>query len=266
MPDKGTKKKIIQVDGGEAPATAKETRTFVPSGENKAKAGTSRLIAIISWIVAIGFEIGAILLLRSKPQVKMALLIALIAADLIFAVIGNLLWKSANRLSPASEKEPVRFFIQNQLGVIISVIAFLPLVLLIFTNKDLNGKQKGLVGAIAVIALLIAGATGINLNPPSQEKYAAQEAQAESLKQTAQVQSLTGADHVFWTKSGTRYHLYSDCYHINTNKTDEIFSGTVAQAKALKNITELCSTCKARAEKEKASPAETNTPAETPKE
>lgn len=255
MPDKGTTKKITQVEGGESPAAAREAKPFVASGENKGKAKSLRLFAIISWIVAIGLEVGAILLLR-KPPVTMAWLIALIAADLIFAVIGNLLWKSANKLSPASEKEPVRFFIQNQLGAIISVIAFLPLVILIFTNKDLKGKQKGIVGAIAVIALLIAGATGIDFNPPSQEQYA---------QQTAQVESLSGANHVFWTKSGTKYHLYSDCYHINTNKTDEIFSGTVAQARELKNITELCNTCENRIKKEKDLPAETPPAAEAEK-
>ena len=77
------------------------------------------------------------------------------------------MWKKSNRFDPASEKDGFKFFIQNQLGAIISVIAFLPLVILIFTNKDMNGKQKGIVGAIAVIAMLIAGITGIDFNPPS---------------------------------------------------------------------------------------------------
>jgi hypothetical protein len=246
MPDKGTTKKVIEVGGGETAGASRETRTYVASDQNKAKARNSRFFAIISWIVAIGFEVGAILVLR-RPPVKMAWLIGLIAADLVFAVIGNLLWKGANRYRPASEKEPFRFFVQNQLGAIISVIAFLPLVILILTSKDLKGKQKGLVGAIAVIALLIAGYTGIDFNPPSQEKYAAE---------TNVVQSLTGANHVFWTKYGTKYHLYSDCPHINSSKTEEIYSGTVAQAKELKNITELCATCRLRAEKEKALPIE----------
>jgi len=248
MPDKGTTKKVTRVEGGAAAAatTAKEERTFVASSESKAKAGSSRLLAIIAWIVAIGFEVGAIFMLTKKP-INITWLIVLIVADLIFAVIGNLLWKKANRFDPASEKDGFKFFIQNQLGAIIAVIAFLPLVILIFTNKDLKGKQKGIVGAIAVVALLIAGVTGIDFNPPSQEQYATQ---------TAQVESLTGANSVFWTKSGTRYHLFSDCYHINTKKTDEIFNGTVAQARELKNINELCNTCEGRWTKEKVPPAE----------
>ncbi len=250
MPDKGTTKKVTHVEGGETPLAARETRTFVASDESKAKAKSRRIFAIISWIVAIGFEIGAILLLR-KPPIKTTWLIALIAADLVFAVIGNLLWKKANRFDPASEKEKFRFFVQNQLGAIIAVIAFLPLVILIFTNKDLKGKQKSLIGAIAVIALLIAGITGVDFNPPSQEQYA---------QQTAQVEELTGANHVFWTKSGTKYHLFSDCQHINTKKTSEIFEGTVAQARELKNITELCKTCEDRWKKEKALPAAETTP------
>ncbi|MEI6614614.1 MAG: hypothetical protein WCL37_06935 [Chrysiogenales bacterium] len=168
MPDKGTTKKLTRVEGGEAQAASveKETKAFVASDESKGRAKSLRLFAIIYWNVAIGLEVGAILLLR-KPPVSTTWLIVLIVADLIFAVIGSLLWKKSNRLDPASEKDTIKFFIQNQLGAIISVIAFLPLVILIFTNKDMKGKQKGIVGAIAVVALLIAGATGIDFNPPS---------------------------------------------------------------------------------------------------
>jgi hypothetical protein len=241
MPDKGTKKKLTQVEGGESPSAAPGAKPFVAAPESKAKARKFRLFSVLSWIVAIGLEVGAILMLKKVP-IQTTWLIVLIVADLIFAVIGNLLWKKANRFDPASEKEKFRFFVQNQLGAIIAVIAFLPLVILILTSKDLKGKQKGLVGAVAVIALLIAGYTGIDFNPPSQEQYAAQ---------TAQVEQLTGQNHVFWTKSGTKYHLFADCYHINTSKTDEIFEGPVAKARELKNITELCKTCEDRWKKEK---------------
>jgi len=254
MPDRGTKKKITRVGGGEAPPAdpAGEERRFVPSQENKSKAGKLRLFAIISWIVAIGFEIGAIFMLQ-KPPIQTTWLIVLIVADLIFAVTGILLWKRSNRLDPASEKQKIKFFIQNQLGAIIAVIAFLPLIILIFANKDLKGKQKGLVGVVAIIALLIAGFLGIDFNPPSVEKYA---------EETAQVEALTGANFVYWTEFGTRYHLYSDCHYINTDRTDEIMEGTVAQARKLKNITQLCSACRSRAEKEKSSRIEPTTEVE----
>jgi hypothetical protein len=244
MENNKSTKKITRVEGGETPSTTtvKETKPFVVTEESKAKAKTFRIIAILSFIIAIGFEVFAILQLQKIP-VNTTLLIVFIAADLIFAVIGSLLWKKSNRLDPASEKEKVKFFIQNQLGLIIAIIAFLPLVVLIFTNKNMSGKQKGLVGSIAVIALVIAGLFGIDFNPPSQEKY---------LEQTQEVEALNnGVNLVYWTKSGHSYHLYQDCSYINTDRTDEIFEGTVAQARELKNITDLCDRCANRAKKEK---------------
>lgn len=238
MPDKGTSKKVTRVSGDSSSAG---TRSFTPTSEAKGSATKFRIIAVVLWAVAIGIEVFAIYLLK-KPPVVMWQMIALIVADLIFAVAGILLWKKANRFDPASEKEPVRFFFQNQLGVIIAFIAFLPLVILIFTSKDLQGKQKGILGGIAVAALLIAGITGIDFNPPSQEQYA---------EQTAQVEKLTGKNFVYWTKSGRSYHLYSSCSYINTRRTDELFEGTVAEARKLKNITDLCDRCENQAAKEK---------------
>ncbi len=258
MEMKKTSKKITRVgDRESSDSSADESRKMVSSAENKSKAGTFRLIAVISWIIAIGCEVIAIFQLRKVP-VNTTLLIILIGVALIFAVTGSLLWKRANRFNPASQKDKIRFFIQNQLGLIISIIAFLPLIILIFTNKNMSGKQKGLVGAVAVVALLIAGITGIDFNPPSQEDYT---------EQTEEVKSLNdGVNHVYWTKYGKSYHLYQDCSYINTDRTDEIFEGTVAQARELKNITDLCDRCAARAKKEKGTdlknqPAEEN-PAE----
>ncbi|MBN2612875.1 MAG: hypothetical protein JXB00_15065 [Bacteroidales bacterium] len=243
MAEKKTTKKITRVGGdGTTVSATSEKKTFVASDESKSKAKTLRLIAIASWLIAIGIEVVAILQLR-KPEVNTTLLIILIAGALIFAVIGSLLWKKANRLDPASEKDKVKFFIQNQLGLIMSIIAFLPLVILIFTNKNMSGKQKGLIGTIAIAALVIAGIFGIDFNPPSIEQYT---------EQTEEVKALNdGVNHVYWTKSGKSYHLYPDCSYINTDRTTEIFEGTVAQARELKNITDLCDRCEKRARKEK---------------
>ncbi len=99
-----TNKKLTKVKGGESTSKAK---TFVPSAESKSKAKQFRIFAILAWVVAIGLEIFAIILLQ-KPPVNMTWLIVLIVVDLIFAIIGSLLWKKANRFDPASEKDKVR--------------------------------------------------------------------------------------------------------------------------------------------------------------
>lgn len=234
-------KKIIKIEP-ETNKSTTSTEKFIPTKESKDRAVKLRLFAVISWILAIAAEVFAIFELRKVP-VSTTLLIILIIVALIFAVTGSLIWKKANRLDPASEKDKVKFFIQNQLGLIISIIAFLPLVILIFTNKDLSGKQKGLIGTIAVIALLIAGITGIDFDPPSQEQY---------LEQTQEVEALNdGINHVYWTKFGKNYHLYQDCSYINTERTSEIYEGTVAQARELKNINKLCDRCARQAKKER---------------
>lgn len=244
--EKKTTKKITLIEDD---VKAASSTPFVASDESKSKARNFRLISILSWIIAIGFEIGAIFLLQKVP-VSTNWLIVLIVADLIFAVIGSLLWKKSNRFDPASEKDKFKFFVQNQLGMIISIIAFLPLVILIFTNKNMTGKQKGIIGSIAIVALLIAGVIGTDFNPPSQEQYQEQTQKVESLN--------NGNNHVYWTKYGKSYHLYQDCSYINSNKTTEIFEGTVAKAHELKNITDLCDRCERRALKEKDKEVELN--------
>ena len=149
--------------------------------------------------------------------------------------------EKSNRLDPASKKNKIKFFIQNQLGVIMSLIAFAPLIILIFMNKDMSKKQKGIFGSIAVIALLIARVSGVDFNPPLLEQYK---------EQTEQVKSLNGGnDYVYWTKSGKSYHLFSSCSYINSDRTTEIFEGTVAQSRALKNITDLCDRCEKNSQK-----------------
>lgn len=231
-------KKITRVEGDESSSNSNSNQRFVASKESVAKAKQLRLFAGLAWIAAMGLQAYAIFGVLFKPPVNMTLLIILIVINLILAIVGSTLWKKSNRLDPASEKESVKFFIQNQLGAIMDVLAFLPLVILIFMSKDLSGKQKGIAGSVAVIALLIAGISGIDFNPSSIEQYSDQIKEVELLN--------NGNNLVYWTKSSSKYHLYSECHHINRDVTAEIIEGSVESARELKNITELCKTCRSK--------------------
>lgn len=238
MANRKTDKKVTRVDGGDSDPQKQSSGPFRPTEENKGKARQLRLFSVLAWLLALGAQGGAIYLLF-QPPVKMTWIIVLIVVDLALAILGAQLWKKANRLDPPSEKNKFMFFMQSQLGLVTAIIAFLPLIIFIFTSKNLDKKQKGILGGVAVVALLIAGIAGVDFNPPSVEQYTEQTKYVEKLNNN---QNL-----VYWTKSGTVYHLESGCSYINTDKTDEIFEGTVAQARELKNITNLCSLCERRA-------------------
>lgn len=237
-----SKQKITRVGGDEStPATPK---TFVASAESKGKAKQLRLFAILAWVVAIAIQLYNIFFVLFKAPVNMTLLIILIVVNLGIAILASTLWKKANRLDPASEEDKTRFFFQNQLGAIMNVLAFLPLVILIFTSKDLDGKQKGVVGSIAVVAMLIAGIAGVDFNPPSIEQYT-----REIQEQTQVLKTLNlDNDLVYWSRAGNRYHIYEDCQHIRNR---ELSSGTVKDSWDDKGISELCKTCQSRAMREK---------------
>lgn len=149
---------------------------WTPSPAGKGQATTYRIIAAVLWVLAIAGEAYAIFVLLKQNPINLTYLIGAIVVIGVLAVIGDLLWKRANQLDPASADDPTRFFIQNQLGAIIGIIAFLPLIVLIFTNKNMSQQQKAIAGGIGVVALLIAGITGTSFNPPSTQEYAATQA------------------------------------------------------------------------------------------
>jgi len=219
-----------------------DQKTFVASEESKAKAKQLRIFAFLAWIGAMAGQVFAILKLISDET--MIWLIVAIVVILILAITGSTLWKKANRLDPASEKDKTRFFIQNQLGAIMGVLAFLPLVVLILSNKDISGKTKGIAGSIAVVAMLAAGISGADFNPPSVEKYT-----EEINQQTEDLKELNIDDNVYWTGSGNKYHIYPDCQHVRNSGTKS--SGTIKESWEKKGISELCKTCKKKAEKKK---------------
>jgi len=221
-----------------------EEKIFQASPEAKGKAKQLRLFAVLAWVVAMvgqGFAIYKVV----TNDINLTWLIAGIVGILILAMTGSYLWKKANRLDPASEKDKTRFFIQNQLGAIMGVLAFLPLVVMILTNKDMDGKTKGIAGAVAGVAMLVAGIQGGDFNPPSIEKYT-EEIQA----QTATMESLTGSDQVYWSTAGTVYHIDDDCHYI----ADKVQSqGTIKESFEQKGLSSLCKVCQKRALKAKQS-------------
>jgi len=176
-------------------------------------------------------------------------------------------WKKANRHDPASREDGFKFFIQNQLGAIITVIAFLPLLALIFLDKDMDPKTKKVAGSVGVVIALIATTAGVDFNPASTEQYtedmnacAAQikakqpttscspavaeqaesivrdsEAVAEATKSEA---NPNGLDVVYWiapkegkTKSDSPlvFHLCENVRHLKGKKVN---SGSVTEAYA----------------------------------
>ena len=218
-----------------------------PTPESKAKSKQLRIIALISWIVAIALEAVAIFwLLRQRewvgedgtlvrdpntgllqaqdavahfPQWAFITLIVFLVVIAALAITGSLLWKKANRLDPARKADTVRFFVQNQLGAIISIIAFLPLIILIFLNKDMDKGQKTTAGIIGIVLAAVSVVVGVDFNPPSVEKYTADQ---------STVIQLLGSDKVFWVDGGTVYHVCEDVSDIQTGSV--IQSGTTAQA------------------------------------
>jgi len=216
-------------------------KVWKPTEEAKGKATQLRLFAALLWVGAIAAQVAAIIMLRKQGENFMAWVIGLIVVDLILAIIGSMLWKKSNRLDPASEKNGFLFFMQSQLGVVVAVIAFLPLVIVILTNKNISGKQKAILGSIAGIAMVIAGISGADFNPPSVEKYT---------EETNLVEALTGTNNVYYTKGGGKYHIYEDCYTI---RNSDRLNGTVAEAHAgVANHSDfdLCGICKNKKMKE----------------
>lgn len=225
-------KKVVRVEStqdaqSETKSASSTESTWKPTAESKSKAGRFRIIAAVLWVLAIATEAFAIFwLLRQVPfeTWHLILLIGLLVVIAGLAIGGSLLWKRANRLDPASKKDKVRFFVQNQLGAIATAIAFLPLIVMILLNKDMDGKQKGIAGGIAVVLLLVAAYFGVDWNAPSQEDYA---------NDRDAVVFLTGQDEVTWTQSGSVFHLCQDASDVNRESKDgQIFVGTTQQAVA----------------------------------
>jgi hypothetical protein len=149
------------------------TKAWQATQGQKSAAQRLRIFAAVAWVIAIAGEIAGIVLLykHTFDHGNMALLIGILVAIAILAIAGSLMWKAANKHDPASKAEPFKFFVQNQLGAIVTLIAFLPLIVLIFMDKDMDPKNKKIAGGVGVALAVVATLIGVSYNPPSVEKY-----------------------------------------------------------------------------------------------
>ncbi|MFC4139153.1 MULTISPECIES: hypothetical protein [unclassified Microbacterium] len=228
-------------------AVETEAPGWKPTPEAKKKATTFRWIAVALWVVAIvGEAVGIFWLLRQRvyvgeegtftrdpetglvsesgvtaifPQWAFISLLVLLVVIAALSITGSVLWKKANRLDPARKSDKARFFVQNQLGAIIAIIAFLPLVILIFLNKDMDKGQKATAGIVGVALALLATYIGIDFAPASVEQYTADQ---------STVVMLLGKDQVVWVDGGKVYHVCDEVPDVQTGS--EIRTGTTAEA------------------------------------
>ncbi len=247
-------------------ASAKDAPVHVPTAAEKSKATGLRIGAVILWLVAIGAEVMALLTVIKKvfpglsPTWRIIIMIAFLVLDLAALIVGSALWKKSNKLDPASEKNKVKFWLWNNLGVIVAAFAFIPFIIIVLLNKDTDKKTKAIATVVAIIALLIGGISSYDFNPVS----------AENLQ--AAIDNIKGE--VYATPSGTVYHIKYTvkddngdpkkdengniiekyCYHISKSTDDADKKGTELKdnvitfenvEKAIKEggYTRLCKTC-----------------------
>ncbi len=224
------KKRVVSAaTGEEVVAGTRKVKQAAPVGN----ATGLRIGAVALWLVAIGFEVLALLFFKGTINwnflTPMWLAIIALALDLVCVIIGALLWKKSNRIDPASEKNKLKFWLWNNMSLIACTLAFVPFIVLALTDKKADKKSKAIVSVVAVIALLIGGLVGYDWDPVSKED------------KDAANQNITGL--VYWVDSGEVYHTSIDCSSLN--RTEELTEGTVDEAFA-DGHTRLCYYCSKR--------------------
>lgn len=225
------KKKIVSADTGEeVKAGSRKKKGNMKEAAPVGNATGLRIGAVALWVVALALEFVAIFILVGKINwtfmPTLAQVIVALVLDLVCVIIGSQLWKKANHIKPASEKNKFLFWLWNNMGVIVCAVAFIPFVILALTNKEADKKTKAIATVVAIIALLIGGVASYDFNPVSEEQ---QQAAMEAI-----------SDDVYWSPFGKVYHTHDDCSSLN--QSDTLTYGTVEQAIA-EGRTRLCAFC-----------------------
>ncbi len=249
------------------------TKDWQASQDQKGSASRLRLFAWLCWIVAIAGEgVGIYLLMHHKFDAgngngNLPLLIGLLVGIAVFAIAGSMLWKAAYRNDPAARADGASFFVQNQLGAIMTIIAFLPLLVLILMDKDMDPRNKQIAGGVGAVLAVVAVLLGVNFKPPSVEQYtqdmnacaaqikAGQPTTACSPEVAAQAQDIArdssdvaaatksaanpnGTDVVYWiapengAAKSSEPHVFHLCAGVSHLKDKTVHSGSVTQAYA----------------------------------
>ena len=151
------------------------------------------------------------------------------------------------------------------LGAIITLIAFLPLVILIFTDKNIDPQTKKVAGGVGAVLAVVATLIGVSYNPPSVEQYTqdmntcaaqikagqpttacspdvaaqAQEIATDSATVTAATKDAehpAGRDVVYWiapengAKKSETPHVFHLCAGVSPLNGKSVNSGSVTEA------------------------------------
>lgn len=204
-----------------------------PSGQVKVEGNASglRIGAVVCWVLAIAMEVVCCMAIAGKFVwfgSQLTTIIIPLVVDMAFVIAGSLMWKKANHIDPASEQNKLKFWLWNNMGVIVACLAFIPVIIYILTKKDLDPKTKKIATAVAAVAFAIAGVSSYDFNPVSQEQLQEQYGNADI--------------DVYWVSTGEKYHTHADCQHLNLSTQDSLIVGSIGQAEEA-GKTELCKTC-----------------------
>ena len=208
-------------------------------------AGGLRIGSVILWILAIAAEVFAIyLLLTTNEEVIFKLagsnyndtnallywFIGILVFDAICCIVAALLWKKANRIKPSKSKNKFVKLVWDQLGVIMCLVAFIPIGILLLRNNDkLSPKAKKIL--VAVVAILLVGSVSASIDYNPVEPGDAQNLET-LIERHYDEEDLTRDENgnivVWWTKYGKSFHLDENGYHIADSATKT--SGTLKEA------------------------------------